>query len=109
MILQREILSIAKDAGVSKTIIDKDWVLGHFIDAIYSVKELKEALIFKGGTCLKKCYLPEYRFSEDLDFTATDEKFILTQELLGKITSLVTKRSGISCHIVSLRDIIFEN
>ena len=25
--------------------------------------------IFKGGTCLKKCYFESYRFSEDLDFT----------------------------------------
>ena len=24
-----------------------------------------------GGTCLRKCYFPDYRFSEDLDFTAT--------------------------------------
>ena len=28
-------------------------------------------LMFKGGTCLRKCYFPDYRFSEDLDFTAT--------------------------------------
>src|SRR3990170_7129818 len=99
MILQREILSLAKQAGVSKTIIDKDWVLGHFIDAIYSVKGLKEKLIFKGGTCLKKCYLPEYRFSEDLDFTYTDEKLILTEEVFSEVVTLVTKRTGISSHI----------
>ena len=28
--------------------------------------------MFKGGTCLKKCYFDTYRFSEDLDFTVTD-------------------------------------
>jgi len=27
-------------------------------------------LRFKGGTCLRKCYFADYRFSEDLDFTA---------------------------------------
>lgn len=27
-------------------------------------------LVFKGGTALKKCYFGDYRFSEDLDFTA---------------------------------------
>lgn len=26
----------------------------------------------QGGTCLRKCYFPDYRFSEDLDFTATE-------------------------------------
>ena len=25
--------------------------------------------MFKGGTCLKKCYIETHRFSEDLDFT----------------------------------------
>lgn len=27
-------------------------------------------MVFKGGTALKKCYFGNYRFSEDLDFTA---------------------------------------
>jgi predicted nucleotidyltransferase component of viral defense system len=30
-------------------------------------------MIFKGGTALKKCYFPDYRFSEDLDFTLAEE------------------------------------
>ncbi len=30
-------------------------------------------LAFKGGTALKKCYFADYRFSEDLDFTLTEE------------------------------------
>ena len=28
--------------------------------------------MFKGGSCLKKCYFGEYRFSEDLDFTTLE-------------------------------------
>lgn len=109
MILQSEITKISAETGVSKTTVDKDWVLGHFIDAIYSVEELNEKLIFKGGTCLKKCYLPDYRFSEDLDFTTTDEKFIFSEELLNKVIALVTKRSGMACHVVLLKDLIFKN
>lgn len=31
---------------------------------------LRDSLLFKGGTALKKCYFGDYRFSEDLDFTA---------------------------------------
>lgn len=71
MISQREIERLSEELDVLKDTVDKDWVLGHFMDAIYSVKKLKDVLIFKGGTCLKKCYFPDYRFSEDLDFTAT--------------------------------------
>jgi predicted nucleotidyltransferase component of viral defense system len=28
--------------------------------------------VFKGGTCLRKCYYETFRFSEDLDFTIID-------------------------------------
>jgi len=34
---------------------------------------LRHQLAFKGGTALKKCYFWDYRFSEDLDFTLTEE------------------------------------
>jgi predicted nucleotidyltransferase component of viral defense system len=40
---------------------------------IYAHEELVESWIFKGGTCLKKCFFETYRFSEDLDFTLRDE------------------------------------
>ena len=61
MILQKDIVTIAEDAGVAKTVIDKDWVLGHFIAALFSIPEITENLVFKGGTCLRKCWFPDYR------------------------------------------------
>ncbi|RLD54559.1 MAG: nucleotidyl transferase AbiEii/AbiGii toxin family protein, partial [Bacteroidetes bacterium] len=64
MLLKKEIEEISTLKGVAKSTIDKDWVLGHFIDAIFSVPECRNDLIFKGGTCLKKCRYPDYRFSE---------------------------------------------
>ena len=33
---------------------------------------LQDTLVFKGGTALKKCYFGDYRFSEDLDFSALE-------------------------------------
>jgi predicted nucleotidyltransferase component of viral defense system len=74
MIRKKEIETKAEEQYIPKSTIDKDWVLGHFIDAIFSIPECKENLIFKGGTCLRKCYFPNYRFSEDLDFTCTNPK-----------------------------------
>lgn len=61
MILQKEIIILAEQLGVAKSTIEKDWVLGHFIAAIYAHPELAESLVFKGGTCLKKCWIPDYR------------------------------------------------
>jgi predicted nucleotidyltransferase component of viral defense system len=83
MILKKEIEKIAEAHGVLKSTVDKDWVLGHFIDGIYATPELRETLIFKGGTYLRKCYFPNYRFSEDLDFTCINPKFELTKCILN--------------------------
>ncbi|MEK6482055.1 nucleotidyl transferase AbiEii/AbiGii toxin family protein [Catalinimonas sp. 4WD22] len=61
MILKKEIERIAQQKGVARTTIDKDWVLSHFIDAIFSIPECRKNLIFKGGTSLRKCYFEDYR------------------------------------------------
>ena len=92
MILKKEIEKLAEEKGVAKSTIDKDWVLGHFIDAIFSIPECRSNLVFKGGTCLKKCYFPDYRFSEDLDFTSINPEFVLDKKLLSSITKLVSER-----------------
>lgn len=103
MILKKEIESIAEAQSVLKSTIDKDWVLGHFIDGIYSIPELKEVLIFKGGTCLRKCYFPNYRFSEDLDFTSTDATLELTEKMLNQIVQVITNNTEIPLHIEELK------
>ena len=67
MISKEEILHIANQKGITAFMIEKDYVLGWILNAIGD--HLKKYWVFKGGTCLKKCYFPDYRFSEDLDFT----------------------------------------
>ncbi len=109
MILQKEIATTAEAIGVAKTTIDKDWALGHFIDATYSIDRCKDSLIFKGGTCLKKCYYPDYRFSEDLDFTAIDPNFKLDKKLLNEITDLVTHRTEMPLHIQELKELKYRD
>jgi len=109
MISKNEINKLALEQKVRTTTIDKDWVLGHFIDAIYTMPECRNNLIFKGGTCLKKCRFPEYRFSEDLDFTATSENFVFDMKMLKKIIELVTERTEMPLHIQSLENLQFNN
>jgi predicted nucleotidyltransferase component of viral defense system len=109
MIIQKEIVAIAAQKGVVKSTIDKDWALGHFIDAIFSIPELRQKLVFKGGTCLKKCYIPDYRFSEDLDFTSMDKDFILTRKHLDDISTLLKERVEMPTHIESLRELEYKD
>jgi len=109
MISKNEINKLALKQKVRTTTIDKDWVLGHFIDAIYTIPECRNNLIFKGGTCLKKCRIPNYRFSEDLDFTAINEDFVFDMKMLKKIVALVTERAEILLHTQSLENLQFNN
>ena len=88
MILQKEIIENSRKFKVPPVTIDKDWVLGHLLNGIASVKEINELFIFKGGTCLHKCYFETYRFSEDLDFTLLDEKFDINNSSYAKCWQL---------------------
>lgn len=75
MIQPGEIQSIAGKEGVRDTQIEKDYVISWVTYGIANNSFLKENLVFKGGTVLKKVYFPNYRFSEDLDFTFTGKDF----------------------------------
>lgn len=50
--------------------LERDYLLSWILAGMSQVDALRETLVFKGGTALKKCYFGDYRFSEDLDFTA---------------------------------------
>lgn len=51
-----------------EAVLERDYCIAWFLVAL-SRTPLRERLAFKGGTALKRCYFPDYRFSEDLDFT----------------------------------------
>jgi predicted nucleotidyltransferase component of viral defense system len=80
MIHPKEINKLASLHKVGDRQIEKDYVLTWALYGISQHPVLSKALVFKGGTVLKKCYLEGYRFSEDLDFTLLDEA--LTHEQL---------------------------
>ena len=52
-----------------KEIVEKDLYLHDLLSNLFCDQYFKENFLFKGGTCLVKCYLGYYRFSEDIDFT----------------------------------------
>lgn len=72
MISKQELLRLRGEWQLDIGVIEKDYVLGWMLAAIASEPTLAETWIFKGGTCLRKCYYETYRFSEDLDFTVID-------------------------------------
>src|ERR1035438_3400940 len=58
--------------GLPWEVLERDYLLSWILAGIQRVDVLKGTLVFKGGTALKKCFFGDYRFSEDLDFTAVD-------------------------------------
>lgn len=72
MIDRREILDLAGQSSLTPHVIEKDYVPGWMLAGIYALMSWPR-LLFKGGTCLKKCFFETYRFSEDLDFTLRNE------------------------------------
>ena len=69
MIPKQELLDLATDFGLQPNVIEKDYALGWMLAAFGEHPDTRDTWLFKGGTCLKKCFFETYRFSEDLDFT----------------------------------------
>jgi len=96
MILRKEIRDFSLKYGVPANTIDKDWVLGHIVSTIYENDYFTDKLVFKGGTCLRKCYFENYRFSEDLDFTVLNEISIkLLKSNISKVINQVSIETDI--------------
>lgn len=68
--LRLRIAAAARAAGKPQFLVEKDYALSYLLAGIAAVPALRESLVFKGGTCLRKAYFPGYRFSEDLDHTS---------------------------------------
>lgn len=101
MISQRNIslLSnrLARQGGrrIPERVLERDYCLAWFLVGL-SGSHLRDRLVFKGGTALKRCYFGDYRFSEDLDFTLAKEtpmKTILAE--IEKISAYVRQASGV--------------
>lgn len=88
MITKDEIMAFANETGLAPTVVEKDYVLGWLLAAIYENPLLNSSWVFKGGTCIKKCYFETYRFSEDLDFTLMDQSHLEEGFLIEQFSSI---------------------
>ena len=98
MINRREIIDTASAQSLLPQVVEKDYVLGWILAGIYQHEALSENWIFKGGTCLKKCFFETYRFSEDLDFTLRDPAHldaVFLSAAFADITDWIYERTGI--------------
>jgi predicted nucleotidyltransferase component of viral defense system len=111
MIPKAQLLDLAKQQELQPTTVEKDYVLGWLLYAIAQHDQLSR-WVFKGGTCLKKCFFETYRFSEDLDFSIPemepfDENSVRTG--LTETTQWVLDESGIEFPADGLKVEVYEN
>jgi len=98
MIARAAIEQRVREWGLRHGVVEKDYVLGWLLWGIGRHPVLGQTWIFKGGTCLKKCYIETYRFSEDLDFTIVEGGPIDPVDvapLLDEVLQAVSEESGI--------------
>jgi len=69
MIPDAEIKEIAAYHGVPTSSVERDYAQSWLLASLSN----KLNMAFKGGTCIKKMHLGDYRFSDDLDFTLLAE------------------------------------
>lgn len=67
MIDPAEIRTRARHLGLDASHVENDYVLCHLLVAM---SQAFPELVFRGGTALARIYWPDYRLSEDLDFTS---------------------------------------
>jgi len=98
MIRHQDIKNLEVEWGLRESVIEKDYVIGWMLWGIGTHPVLRDAWVFKGGTCLKKCYFETYRFSEDLDFTVLPGSQFKPDDvfpMLDDIVARITEESGI--------------
>jgi len=64
MIQALEIKEHAREFGVPPSTIERDYAQNWLLTALRPIN-----MAFKGGTCIRKVFIENYRFSDDLDFT----------------------------------------
>jgi predicted nucleotidyltransferase component of viral defense system len=98
MIPRRELEQLRAEWTLDIAVIEKDYLLGWLLAGIAAHPALGSTWVFKGGTCLRKCYYETFRFSEDLDFTVMpggpDDPGDLCQAF-GQVAEWLREESGI--------------
>lgn len=107
MIGLSELKTKSGESGVDISILERDYVISWILKDIFDDPSLSEALVFKGGTALRKIYFPTYRFSEDLDFTMVKSLAELGEDRirrsLDKACQHIHEESGIELALADFK------
>ena len=83
---EKTLQKLAGEYNAPLGILEKDYALTNLLSVISHFPRL-DSMVFKGGTALKKIHYENFRFSEDLDFTCSDD---VSDELANFIKNEIT-------------------
>ena len=66
-VLRRRINLVSSRTDISEILLEKDLWVTFLLKYLFGESPWKDHFLFKGGTCLSKCYGAVDRFSEDID------------------------------------------
>jgi hypothetical protein len=105
-------MDFSREFGLRANVIEKDYVLGWVLAGIFNHPAIGSNFVFKGGTCLKKCFFETYRFSEDLDFTLSDAGHLEEEFLVSgfkEIALWIYDETGIEIPQDLIRFEVYQN
>ena len=104
---------ISEALGITrKEMIEKDFILHQVFLDLSKNRFFHENFLLKGGTCLIKCYLGYFRFSEDIDFTWRDQgqfREMSQKEIRRYLSSVIDETGAILVEIAQKRDLDFKS
>jgi predicted nucleotidyltransferase component of viral defense system len=103
-----QLLLLNKTLQYPLAIAEKDYFLAVVSKIIYD-SPLRDKLIFKGGTALHHTYLPQLRFSEDLDFSSNQSPMSLEEvkEIFAPYDFLSVKKDYLSKATIKIERLLF--
>lgn len=103
---------VARLQKIQRTdLLEKDLILHQILISLSKNSFFSENFVFKGGTCLIKCYLGYYRFSEDIDFTWKNQRVFENKsqkEIRGYLSKVIDKTGEIFEEISAKQGLDFK-
>jgi len=94
-----------------RDLIEKDLILHQILTDLSQDKFFAPNFLFKGGTCLIKCYFGYLRFSEDIDFTWKDQSVfngMSGKKIRSQLSKVIDKTGSVFESIVKKRGLDFK-
>ena len=103
---------VARELKIGRRdLIEKDLILHQILTDLSHNKFFAYNFLFKGGTCLIKCYFGYVRFSEDIDFTWNDQSAFSKmsgKKIRSKLSKIIDKTGSVFEDIAKKRGLDFK-